>query len=210
MFAAGTNQWSWGLGPHWIDQPGSGQSYQDPPTDSTDARISQATYNMLSDMNVQPITPVGLTLDSGNQPPSASFTVSPNPAQTGQTVTFDASGSTDTDGTIAKYEWDLDGNGTYDKTTPTPRRPRRPTATAGPVTAGLRVTDNGGASADRRPGLTVSSGDSAPYAQASSPAALSDYWRLGRPPARRSLDRPGRQPRTPPRATARRSARRAP
>ena len=40
-----------------------------------------------------------------------------NPVATGQPVTFDASGSTDPDGTIVKYEWDLDGNGTYETNT---------------------------------------------------------------------------------------------
>ena len=38
-------------------------------------------------------------------------------------VTFDGSASTDTDGTIAKYEWDLDGNGTYETDTGTTRPP---------------------------------------------------------------------------------------
>ena len=46
-----------------------------------------------------------------HNPPAGSFTASPNPAPTGTPVTFDASGSTDPDGTIVKYEWDLDGNG---------------------------------------------------------------------------------------------------
>ena len=55
----------------------------------------------------------------------------PNPAETGQTVTFDASASSDPDGTIAKYEWDLDGNGTYETDTGT-----TPTATKTYATAG--------------------------------------------------------------------------
>ena len=47
-----------------------------------------------------------------NQRPVASFTATPNPATAGTTVTFNGSASSDPDGTIAKYEWDLDGNGT--------------------------------------------------------------------------------------------------
>ena len=35
----------------------------------------------------------------------------------GQTVTFNGSGSSDPDGTITKYEWDLDGNGTFELNT---------------------------------------------------------------------------------------------
>ena len=53
------------------------------------------------------------------QPPTASFSVAPNPANTGQNVTFDATASSDPDGTIAKYEWDLDGNGSYETDTGT-------------------------------------------------------------------------------------------
>ena len=62
-------------------------------------------------------------------------------------MTLDGAGSTDPDGTIAKYEWDLDGNGTYETdtgTTPTTtHQPTRPRA----ADVGLRVTDNGGATA---------------------------------------------------------------
>jgi hypothetical protein len=64
-FSAGTAQWSWGLGPHWIDEPGMGGSYQDPPTTSTDRRISQATYNILADMGATPSTPTQLQTRHG-------------------------------------------------------------------------------------------------------------------------------------------------
>jgi PKD repeat protein len=62
----------------------------------------------------------------------------------GAQVTFDASGSTDPDGTIKKYEWDLDGNGSYETTTTTPTTTKTYTANA-TVPVHLRVTDSGGA-----------------------------------------------------------------
>jgi hypothetical protein len=80
-----------------------------------------------------------------NQPPSASFTVSPNPAPTGQTVSFNASASNDPDGTIANYTWDLDGNGTFETDTGSTATVTRSYASAATVTVGLRVTDNAGA-----------------------------------------------------------------
>src|SRR5882724_10730261 len=49
-----------------------------------------------------------------NPPPAARFSISRNPAvlvdPLGATVQFDGSASSDDDG-IAKYQWDLDGNG---------------------------------------------------------------------------------------------------
>ncbi len=59
----------------------------------------------------------GATLTVQNQAPTASFTATPNPAPTGSSIALDASGSSDPDGTIAKYEWDLDGNGSYETST---------------------------------------------------------------------------------------------
>ena len=80
-----------------------------------------------------------------NNPPSASFTASPNPATPGQSVSFNGSGSSDSDGTIARYEWDLDGNGTYETDTGTTPTTSTTYATSGNRTVGLRVTDNKGA-----------------------------------------------------------------
>ncbi|WP_121823629.1 PKD domain-containing protein [Halostella salina] len=53
-----------------------------------------------------------------NQPPEASVDA-PSEATVGEPVTFDGSGSSDPDGTVASYEWDLDGDGEYEATGPT-------------------------------------------------------------------------------------------
>jgi hypothetical protein len=80
-----------------------------------------------------------------NDPPTASFTMSPNPAA-GQTVTFDGSASTggrdevDQPISINRWEWDLDGNGTFERTTsgPTVRHTFEGRQT---VEVGLRVVN---------------------------------------------------------------------
>lgn len=55
-----------------------------------------------------------------NYLPDASFTASPTFGYTPLTVDFDASASSDSDGTIESYEWDYDGDGTVDEATPEP------------------------------------------------------------------------------------------
>ena len=52
-----------------------------------------------------------------NAPPEAALTVSPRPGIVGQPSTFDASNSTDSDGTIVTYRWDFDGDGTVEAET---------------------------------------------------------------------------------------------
>jgi YD repeat-containing protein len=156
VFHAGTIQWSWGLAPHFLNKP-SGETYEDPPTDSSDPRIQQATYNILADGGVEPGTPTGVVVD-GNEPPTASFTVSPNPTATGTPVTFDASASKDPDGTIAKYEWDLDGNGSYETSTGTTPTVTKTFSSAGEISVHLRVTDNSGASEEAVRVVKISNG----------------------------------------------------
>ena len=76
-------------------------------------------------------------------PPSAAFTISPNPALAGRSVTFDATLSSDESG-IAHYEWDLDGDGAFEtdagSSASTARLYPAPTS----VTIRLRVTDGTG------------------------------------------------------------------
>jgi YD repeat-containing protein len=87
--------------------------------------------------------------------PVASFIASPNPASTGQTVSFDGSDSSDPDGTITRYEWDLDGNGTFEKDTSGTPTTSRSYATGGTIDVKLRVTDSSGHKATTSRLLTI-------------------------------------------------------
>jgi hypothetical protein len=97
-------------------------------------------------------------LNLPNTPPHAEFTANPNPALLGRLngrpntlpiigarVALDASGSYDLGGSIAKYEWDLEGDGTYEIDGGTRATRTAQFTTAGTHTVGLRVTDNRGA-----------------------------------------------------------------
>jgi PKD repeat protein len=82
--------------------------------------------------------------DNGTDPrPKASFTATPNPVRPGQTVTFNASGSSYSKGAIVKYEWDLKGTGKYETTTTTPTVTTSYSSEQ-TVNVGLRVTDSNG------------------------------------------------------------------
>jgi hypothetical protein len=89
-----------------------------------------------------------------NLPPTASLAA---PARvTAGSVTFDASGSTDPDGTIVRYQWDADGspaNGYEIDTGPVPTLAR--TLAAGSYIVGVRVTDNRGAFAQTSKSVLV-------------------------------------------------------
>ena len=101
-----------------------------------------------------------------NDPPSAQIAGTPNPVvvptlivgdivpgravatalQLGALVSYTAAASSDEDGSITKYEWDLDGDGTFEKTTTGATTSRRYTA-PGAITVKVRVTDDDGAKA---------------------------------------------------------------
>ncbi|MBN9622923.1 MAG: PKD domain-containing protein, partial [Actinobacteria bacterium] len=98
------------------------------------------------------------TAVSQNRAPSATLGATPNPVASGAQVTFDASGSKDPDGTIVKYEWDLDGNGSYETSTGTTPTTSKTFASGGEYTVGVRVTDDEGATATATRLVTVQNG----------------------------------------------------
>ena len=77
-----------------------------------------------------------------NQEPVALFTAAPESGPAPLTVNFDASGSHDPDGTIASYQWDFDGDGTFDGQG---KNTDYTYTVANTYTVKLRVTDNKGA-----------------------------------------------------------------
>ena len=87
-------------------------------------------------------------------PPSPAFVATPNPVVAGQPVTFDASGSTD-DGTIVRYEWDLDGNGSYETDGGASPLVTRSFPNATVMSIGVRATDDDGRTAVVRSPLVV-------------------------------------------------------
>jgi PKD domain len=87
---------------------------------------------------------------SNQQPggPSAALAASTTTARTGEPVTFDASGSSDADGSIVKYEWDLDGDGTYERDTGTSPVTKKAYDAPDSVTVTVRVSDDDGKATD--------------------------------------------------------------
>ena len=87
-------------------------------------------------------------------PPSPAFMAAPNPVVAGQPVTFDAGASTD-DGTIVRYEWDLDGNGSYETDGGASPLVTRSFPNATVMSIGVRATDDDGRTAVARGALVV-------------------------------------------------------
>jgi subtilisin-like proprotein convertase family protein len=76
--------------------------------------------------------------------PIPSFSATPNPVLPGATATFDASDSVDPNGTIVRFEWDLDGDGSFETDTGTTPSAARAYPSKATVPVGLRVTDDSG------------------------------------------------------------------
>jgi len=81
-----------------------------------------------------------LVVEDANAPPTASFTANPSAPEAGEQVSFDASASNDSDGSIASYEWEF-GDGA----TATGASAGHTYDTAGDYDVELTVTDDDGA-----------------------------------------------------------------
>lgn len=96
------------------------------------------------------------TITVRNRPPVASLTPSASSIPVGQSVFLDGRGSSDPDGRVARYQWDLDGDGTFETDTGATATTATPTfARPAVVPLRLRVTDDLGATADAASPLAV-------------------------------------------------------
>jgi PKD repeat protein len=181
VFAAGTIQWPWGLGPHFINTPGSEESYMSPAVNTEDPRIEQATYNIFSDMGVQPATPVGITLDPNPNAPQASFTASPTTVVEGSSIAFNGSASSSPEGTIVNYTWDLDGSGKFATNTGTTATVSHTYSTPGTVTVSLRVTDSKGLTATATRTVTVLPPPTVYASAVESTLGVQNFWQMNDP-----------------------------
>lgn len=79
--------------------------------------------------------------------PTAALAIAPNPVLVGRNVTFDGSGSSDAHGPISRFEWDLDGNGSFETDTGATPTTTRAYSAPGTIPITLRVTDASGTTA---------------------------------------------------------------
>lgn len=97
-----------------------------------------------------------IPVTAANEPPTAGFSVDPTDPTTGETVTFDASESDDSDGEVRQYAWDFNGDGSVDATTDSPTTTNT-YRSAGEYDVTLTVTDDSGTTASDSVSVTVTS-----------------------------------------------------
>ncbi len=115
--------------------------------------------SVLTDSEIQALA--SFSGQTANQAPTAQFVLSPSTAQAPANITFNASGSGDSDGSIVIYNWDFG-----DTTTGTGRLASHQFDAAGTYTIELEVSDDDGAKSTSTATLIVTSsaGNSAPVA----------------------------------------------
>lgn len=96
-----------------------------------------------------------ITVVVANSAPVAAISASPNVATTGQSVTFDASASHDTEGPVAGYSWDLDGDGSYETFTGTTPTVSASFPNLGHIDVGVQVSDADGGTGTAVAGVDV-------------------------------------------------------
>ncbi len=154
VFSTGTMEWALGF------------------DDEESSVIDQATYNVISEMGVQPVTPAkDITLDTPGaaQPPWPSFTATPSTAFIGEPISFDASASKDPDATITDYKWDLDNSGTFATDTGTTKTLTHSFSQPGTYRVILKVTDSKGQQETTERTVNVSNTATASIAAAMNP-----------------------------------------
>jgi hypothetical protein len=146
---AGIVRYDWDWGDGTTTPNGGPRAVHSFATDAASRQVSVTVYDNLG-LGGTATAPVTVL----NELPLVQLIATPATVQVGQQLTLDASGSSDPDGTIVEYRWDLDANGSFETSTGT-----TPTVTAGgypnpgPIVLRVKaIDDSGGASVK---GVTV-------------------------------------------------------
>ncbi|MBA2479264.1 MAG: PKD domain-containing protein [Planctomycetes bacterium] len=145
---------------------GSGRTINHTYTNANTYTTTLTVTDNLGAMNAVSMTITVTAPAPGNQAPVARVTASTTTGTAPMAVSFDGSGSTDADGTIASYAWDF-GDGTYGSGVSASHT----YTAAGTYTARLTVTDNAGATNMKPQMITVT----APPPSASGPMAAWNF-----------------------------------
>jgi subtilisin-like proprotein convertase family protein len=94
--------------------------------------------------------------------PIAALSATPASPKVGQATQLSAAGATDPDGTVVRYQWDLDGDGSYERDTGTTPSTSATFANHGNLTVGVRVTDDDGGTGTKTLTLAVARPDEPP------------------------------------------------
>jgi len=126
------SSWQWSFG------DGGSSTTQNPTHQYTDDGAYTVTLKVTDDVGATDSTSHSVTVS--NQAPIASFDYSPPTPETNEIVNFDASGSSDPDGSIEKYKWDFG-----DSSTGTGQKLAHSYSDNNTYTVTLTVTDDDGA-----------------------------------------------------------------
>ncbi|MCP3885032.1 MAG: PKD domain-containing protein [Propionibacteriaceae bacterium] len=107
-----------------------------------------------------------VSVGDSNQGPGASFVYSPSGAQVNESINFNASASSDPDGTIVSYDWDFGDNSTGTGMTTS-----HSYTSPGTYTVVLTVTDDDGKTGTTNQGVTVGDNEAPTAAFSTSPTS---------------------------------------